>query len=61
MLMTELLHIQFHRQFLITFYGIWLVSILLQLFDIPSQKKNEKEKNTSFLIKSENKMLRKYT
>ena len=61
MLMTELLHIQFHRQFLITFYGIWLVSILLQLFDIPSKKKNEKEKNKSFLIKSKNKMLRKYT
>ena len=59
MLITEILHIQFHRQFFITYSGFWLVNILLRLFDISSQKRNEKEKNTFLLIKSKKKLLRK--
>ena len=61
MLITELLHIQFHRQFQVTYSGVWLVDILFQLFDISSQKRNEKEKNTFLLIKKQEKLLRKYT
>ena len=55
MLITELLHIQFHKQFLVTYSGFWLVNILLQLFDISSQKRNEKEKNTFLLPKNKKK------
>ena len=46
MLITELLDIQFQIQFLITYSSFLLVNILLQLFDIWSQKGNEKERNT---------------
>ena len=61
MLITELLDIQFQIHFLITYSSFLLVNILLQLFDISSQKGNEKERNTSLLIKNKKKMLRKYT
>ena len=58
MLITELLNIQFHRQFLITCSGSGLVNVLLRLFDISSQKRNGKEKNRFLLIKNKKKMLR---
>ena len=49
MLILELLHIQFHWQFLITYSGFWLVNILLQIFDISSQKKKWKREKNIFV------------
>ena len=60
MAMTELLHIQFQRKFLITYSDFWLVNILLQLFDIWSQKRNEKEKNIFLLIKNKKNVKKVY-
>ena len=57
MLITELLNIQFHRQFLITYSGSGLVNVLLWLFDISSQKRNGKEKNRFLLIKNKKKKM----
>ena len=59
MLITELLHIQFHRQFLMTYCGFWLVNILLGLFDTSSQKRNEKEKWNIFINKKQEKIVKK--
>ena len=60
-LITQLLHVQFHIQFLITYSAFWVVNILLWMFDISSEKRNGKEKSRFLLIKNEKKMLRKYT
>ena len=58
------LNLKFHWQFLITYFGFYLINTLLQIFDISSQKRNEKEKKTYLLMKKikekQKKMLRKY-
>ena len=56
MLITQLLQMQFHRQFLITYSGFLMVNILLQVFDISSQKRIGKEKNRFLLIKNKKKI-----
>ena len=55
MLITELLYIPFHWQFLITYSGFWLVNILLQVFDTSSQKRNQLMKNKKKDVRKEKK------
>ena len=59
MLITEVLYMQFHRQFLITYPGFWLVNILLQIFDISSQKKKWKREKNIFVNGKQEKNVKK--
>ena len=48
----DLLYIQLHWQFPITYSGFWLVNILLRKFDTSSKKRNENDKSTHFFIEN---------
>ena len=46
-------HVEFHWQFLITYYGFWLVNILLRKFSTSSRKEMRIIKNKNFDEKQE--------
>ena len=54
MLITALLHIQFHWQLVIYYSGFWLVNNLLWKLDISSRKEMKMTKTQFFFMKSRN-------
>ena len=56
MLITALLHKQFHWQFLINYSGFWLVNILLKNFNIHHKKEMKMTETDFFDYKQQQKM-----